>query len=89
MTRRAVADTACRIAVQAVQKYGWVVSLSQTIALAPAGGPGSARQSGAGCIERENTGTVWGSLPGLLLTIGREALAENHPRELHAGEPGL
>ncbi len=34
------------------------------------------RQSGAGCIERENTGFDVGAYREALLTIGREALAE-------------
>ena len=47
-------DTACRIAVQAVQKYGKVIFVTNG-ALAPADRVW-VRQSGAGCIERDNTG---------------------------------
>ena len=47
-------DTACRIAVQAVQKYGRVVFVTNGT-LAPADRVW-VRQSGAGRIERENVG---------------------------------
>lgn len=67
-------DTACRIAVQAVQKYGKVIFVTNG-ALAPADRVW-VRQSGAGCIERENTGFDVGAYREALLTIGREALAE-------------
>ena len=67
-------DTACRIAVQAVQKYGKVIFVTNG-ALAPADRVW-VRQSGAGCIERENTGFDGGAYREALLTIGREALAE-------------
>lgn len=67
-------DTACRIAVQAMQKYGKVIFVTNG-ALAPADRVW-VRQSGAGCIERENTGFDVGAYREALLTIGREALAE-------------
>ena len=67
-------DTACRIAVQAVQKYGKVIFVTNG-ALAPADRVW-VRQSGAGCIERDNTGFDVGAYREALLTIGREALAE-------------
>ena len=67
-------DTVCRIAVQAMQKYGKVIFVTNG-ALAPADRVW-VRQSGAGCIERENTGFDVGAYREALLTIGREALAE-------------
>lgn len=67
-------DTACRIAVQAMQKYGKVIFVTNG-ALAPADRVW-VRQSGAGCIERDNTGFDVGAYREALLTIGREALAE-------------
>ena len=60
--------------VQAVQKYGKVIFVTNG-ALAPADRVW-VRQSGAGCIERDNTGFDVGAYREALLTIGREALAE-------------
>ncbi len=67
-------DTACRIAVQAVQKYGRVVFVTNGT-LAPADRVW-VRQSGAGRIERENVGFDVGAYREALLTLGREKLAE-------------
>ena len=67
-------DTACRIAVQAVQKYGRVVFVTNGT-LAPADRVW-VRQSGAGRIERENIGFDVGAYREALLTLGREKLAE-------------
>ena len=66
-------DTSCRIAVQAVQKYGRVVFVTNGT-LAPADRVW-VRQSGAGCIERENVGFDVGAYREALLTLGREKLA--------------
>lgn len=74
MTRRAVLTLPAGIAVQAMQKYGKVIFVTNG-ALAPADRVW-VRQSGAGCIERENTGFDVGAYREALLTIGREALAE-------------
>ena len=63
-------DTACRIAVQAVQKYGRVVFVTNGT-LAPADRVW-VRQSGAGRIERENVGFDVGAYREALLTLGRE-----------------
>lgn len=67
-------DTACRIAAQAVQKYGRVVFVTNGT-LAPADRVW-VRQSGAGRIERENVGFDVGAYREALLTLGREKLAE-------------
>ena len=67
-------DTPCRIAVQAVQKYGRVVFVTNGT-LAPADRVW-VRQSGAGRIERENVGFDVGAYREALLTLGREKLAE-------------
>ena len=67
-------DTACRIAVQAVQKYGRGVFVTNGT-LAPADRVW-VRQSGAGRIERENIGFDVGAYREALLTLGREKLAE-------------
>ena len=58
-------DTACRIAVQAVQKYGRVVFVTNGT-LAPADRVW-VRQSGAGRIERENVGFDVGAYREALL----------------------
>lgn len=67
-------DTACRIAVQAVQKYGRVVFVTNGT-LTPADRVWVS-QSGAGRIERENVGFDVGAYREALLTLGREKLAE-------------
>ena len=67
-------DTACRIAVQGMQKYGKVVFVTNG-ALNPADRVW-VRQAGAGCIERENIGFDVGAYQKALLTVGREKLAE-------------
>ena len=67
-------DTACRIAVQAMQKYGKVVFVTNG-PLAPADRVW-VRQSGAGRIERENVGFDVGAYKEALLTLGPEKLAE-------------
>ncbi len=67
-------DTACRIAVQAMQNYGKVIFVTNG-ALAPVDRVW-VRQSGAGRIERENTGFDVGAYKEALLTLGREKLAE-------------
>ena len=63
-------DTACRIAVQAVQKYGRVVFVTNGT-LAPADRVW-VRQSGAGRIERENVGFDVGAYREALLTLGAD-----------------
>ena len=67
-------DTACRIAVQAMQKYGKVVFVTNGT-LAPADRVW-VRQSGAGRIERENVGFDVGAYKEALLTLGREEMAK-------------
>lgn len=67
-------DTACRIAVQAMQKYGKVIFVTNGT-LAPADRVW-VRQCGAGRMERENTGFDVGAYKEALLTLGRETLAE-------------
>ena len=67
-------DTACRIAVQGMQKYGKVVFVTNG-ALNPADRVW-VRQAGAGCIERENIGFDVGAYQKALLTVGHEKLAE-------------
>ncbi|WP_455502241.1 rhamnan synthesis F family protein [Gemmiger sp.] len=67
-------DTACRIAVQAMQKYGKVVFVTNGT-LAPADRVW-VRQSGAGRIERKNVGFDVGAYKEALLTLGREELAK-------------
>lgn len=67
-------DTACRIAVQAMSKYGKVLFVTNGM-LDPADRVW-VRQSGAGRIERENTGFDVGAYREALLTVGREKLAE-------------
>lgn len=67
-------DTACRIAVQAMQNYGKVIFVTNGT-LDPADRVW-VRQSGAGRIERGNTGFDVGAYREALLTLGREKLAE-------------
>lgn len=74
MTRQAASIRPGRIAVQAVQKYGRVVFVTNGT-LAPADRVW-VRQSGAGRIERENVGFDVGAYREALLTLGREKLAE-------------
>ena len=66
-------DTACRIAVQAMQKHGEVLFVTNGT-LAP---PDRAwvRQSGAGLLERENSGYDVGAYKEALFTVGRDTLA--------------
>lgn len=66
-------DTACRIAVQAMQRYAKVLFVTNGT-LAPADRVW-VRQAGAGCIERENIGFDVGAYKEALFTVGREALA--------------
>lgn len=67
-------DTACRIAVQAMQKYAKVLFVTNGT-LTPADRVW-VRQAGAGRIERDNTGFDVGAYKEALLTLGREKLAE-------------
>lgn len=66
-------DTACRVAVQAMQKYARVIFVTNGT-LNPADRVW-VRQSGAGRIERENTGFDVGAYREALLSLGREELA--------------
>ena len=68
-------DTACRIAVQAVQKSAEVVFVTNGSTLAPADRVW-VRQSGAGRIETENVGFDVGACKGGSADSGREKLAE-------------
>ena len=67
-------DTACRIAVQAMQKYAKVLFVTNGT-LTPADRVW-VRQAGAGRIERDNTGFDVGAYKEALRTLGREKLAE-------------
>ena len=67
-------DTACRIAVQAMQKYAKVLFVTNGT-LTPADRVW-VRQAGAGRIERDNTGFDVGAYKEALLTLGREKLTE-------------